>query len=190
MTTLTTMKISMKIMRFEEVHVVFPSDSLEVYVQETNIHEHILNPEYFDKAAVYIWTKAATETILTGIKNNARPKVILRNMRDNGCFINCPEPTSQQLSNKIAYMKKINGLTEGMENTHEMRQKIEQHDTEPDNDLEAYIPYSEIHDEDKDEETKFIVIFATKRTLSFLNQGDTLHIDATYRLVYILKLFS
>ena len=48
------MKISMKIMRFEEVHVVFPSDSLEVYVQETNIHEHILNPEYFDKAAVYI----------------------------------------------------------------------------------------------------------------------------------------
>ena len=97
MTTLTTMKISMKIMRFEEVHVVFPSDSLEVYVQETNIHEHILNPEYFDKAAVYIWTKAATETILTGIKNNARPKVILRNLRDNGCFINFPEPTPQQL---------------------------------------------------------------------------------------------
>ena len=71
-----------------------------------------------------------------------------------------------------------------MENTHEMCQKIEQHDTEPDNDLQAYIPYSEIHDEDKDEATKFIVIFATKCRLSFLNQGDTLHIDATYRLVW------
>ena len=75
-----------------------------------------------------------------------------------------------------------------MENTHEMRpQKIEQHNTEPDNDLQEYIPYSKIHDEDKDEETKFIVIFATKRTLTFLNQGDTLHIGigATFKLVWI-----
>ena len=130
------------------------------------------------------WTKAATETILTGIKNIAWPKVILRNLRDNRCFINCPEPTPQQLSNKITYMKKVNGLTEGMENTHEMPQKIEQHNTEPDNDLQAYIPYSKIHDEDKDEETKFVVILATKCILSFLNQGDTLHIDTTYRLVW------
>ena len=74
-------------------------------------------------------------------------------------------------------MTKVDGLTEGMENTHEMCQKIEQHDTEPDNDLQEYIPYpySEIHDEDTDEETKFVVIFATKPTLSFLNLGDTLH---------------
>ena len=69
------------------------------------------------------WTKAATETILTGIKNIAWPKVILRNLRDNRCFINCPEPTPQkqtkkkQKKNKIAYnMKNVNGLTEGMEN--------------------------------------------------------------------------
>jgi len=75
-------------------------------------------------------------------------------------------------------MKKVNGLTEGMENTHQMCQKIEQHNTELDNDLQAYIPYSEIHDEDKDEETKFVVIFATKRKLSFLNQEDTIHINA------------
>ena len=47
-----------------------------------------------------------------------------------------PRP-EQQLSNKIAYnMKKVNGLTEGMETTHEMPQKIEQHNTEPDNDLQ------------------------------------------------------
>ena len=64
-----------------------------------------------------------------------------------------------------------------------MRQKIQQHNTEPDNDLQTYIPCSEIHDEDKDEETKYVVTFAKKPTLSFLNQGDTLHIDATYRLV-------
>ena len=75
------------------------------------------------------------------------------------------------------------GLTDEMENTHEMCQKIELHDTEPDNDLPEYIPYCEIHDKDTDEETKFVVIFATKPTLSFLNQGNTLHIDVTYRLV-------
>ena len=79
-------------------------------------------------------------------------------------------------------MKKVNGLTEGMENTHQMRQK--QHNTEPDNDLQVHIPCSEIYDEDKDEETKFVVILATKCILSFLNQGDTLHIDTTYRLVW------
>ena len=105
-------------------------------------------------------------------------------MRDNGCFINCLEPKPQQLSYKIAYMKKVNGLTDEMENTHEMCQKIELHDTEPDNDLPEYIPYSEIHDKDTDEETKFVVIFATKPTLSFLNQGNTLHIDVTSRLVW------
>ena len=41
-----------------------------------------------------------------------------------------------------------------------MRQKIAQHDTEPDNDLQEYIPYSEIHDEDTDEEPNFVAIFA------------------------------
>ena len=96
-------------------------------------------------------------------------------MRDNGCFINCLEPKPQQLSYKIAYIKKVDGLTDGMENTHKMCQKIELHDTEPDNDLPEYIPYSKIHDKDTDEETKFVVIFATKPTLSFLNLGDTLH---------------
>ena len=104
-------------------------------------------------------------------------------MRDNGCFINCLEPKPQQLSYKIAYIKKVDGLTDGMENTHEMCQKIELHDTEPDNDLPEYIPYSEIHDKDTDEETKFVVIFATKPSLFFLNQGNTPHIDVTYRLV-------
>ena len=34
---------------------------------------------------------------------------------------------------------------------------------------------STYHDEDTDEETKFVVFFATKPRLSFLNQGNTLH---------------
>ena len=70
--------------QFKEVRVVFPSDSLEVYVIcAGNRHPFSIHSQswicWHDKSAVYRWTKAATETILTGIKNNARPKVILRN---------------------------------------------------------------------------------------------------------------
>ena len=63
---------------------------------------------------------------------------------------------------KIAYIKKVDGLTDGMENTHEMCQKIELHDTEPDNDLPEYIPYSEIHDKDTDEEKTICCNFCHK----------------------------
>ena len=48
--------------------IIFPSDSLEVIVQEANIHEHILNPDFVDTTQVYRWTPQATEIIITSIK--------------------------------------------------------------------------------------------------------------------------
>ena len=53
-------------------------------------------------------------------KSGASLKVILRIMRKKGCFKTVPEPTSQQLSNKIANMKKVKkvlNLSETLENT-------------------------------------------------------------------------
>ena len=35
---------------------------------------------------------------------------------------------------------------------------------------------------DDPEDTRFLAIFATKRTLSLLSKSDILHVDATYRL--------
>ena len=73
-----------------------------------------------------------------GIKNGATPKVILQNMRDKNCFTSSVEPTMMQLYNKISHFKKIMNLTDHIEDTHQMRQKVENHIEVPDNDIEAY----------------------------------------------------
>ena len=73
-----------------------------------------------------------------GIKNGATPKVILRNMRDKNYFTSSAEPTMMQLYNKISHFKKIMNLTDHIEDTHQMRQKVENHIEVPDNDIEAY----------------------------------------------------
>ena len=86
---------------------MFPSKDLDVIVEECNAHEHILKDDYVDSNQVYRWSPLATEIIVFGIKSGASPKVILRNMREKGCFITAPEPSMQQLYNKIANMKKV-----------------------------------------------------------------------------------
>ena len=74
-------------------------------------------------------------------------------------------------------------LTDNLANTHQLRQKLQQHSEVPDNDIEAYVPYFNIKDDvDDPEDTRFLAIFATKRTLSLLSKSDILHVDATYRL--------
>ena len=62
-----------------------------------------------------------------GIKNGVTPKVILQNMRDKNCFTSSAEPTVMQLYNKISHLKKIMNLTDHIEDTHQMRQKVENH---------------------------------------------------------------
>ena len=64
-----------------------------------------------------------------------------------------------------------------------MRQKIESHLQVPDNDIEGYIPYYSIQDDvENNDQTRFCVIFSTKRLISLLSKSEVLHIDATYRL--------
>ena len=167
----------------KEIRIVFPADSLEVFVQESGRHEHIENPDFIDKSLGFRWSRLATDTIVMGIQNGATPKVMLRNMRDKNCFSDSDEPTLIQLYNKISHMKNIMNLAEHIENTHQMRQKIENHLEVPDNDIEGYIPYHSIQDDvEQNEKTRFVVIFSTKRLISFLSKSEVLHIDATYRL--------
>ena len=77
--------------------IIFPSVSLEVIVEEANIQEHVLNPDFFYSTQVYRWTPQATDIIITSIKNGATPKVILRNLLDIGCFVANEEPPQIQL---------------------------------------------------------------------------------------------
>ena len=72
------------------------------------------------------------------------------NYQELGCFQTVPEPTSQQLSNKIANMKKVKkvlNLSETVENTYNLREKIKEFLEVPDNVNEGYVPYANILDE-------------------------------------------
>ena len=63
-------------------------------------------------------------------------------------------------------------LSDHIENTHQMRQKIEKHLEIPDNDIEAYIPYYSIQDDvENNDKTRFCVNFSTKRFFCDCHEG-------------------
>ena len=64
-----------------------------------------------------------------------------------------------------------------------MREKIRGRTEVPENDTDGYIPYHSIKDDvNSDEQTRFCVIFSTRRLLDFFTKSDVIHLDATYRL--------
>ena len=79
------------------------------------------------------------------------------------------------------HSKKVCNLAESLDNTHELRQKIEQFTAVPENDIESYVANSNNEDE-SDEEVRFVIIFTTKRILSYLKLNNNVHIDCTYCL--------
>ena len=87
-----------------ELKIIFPSDSFEVFVNETggsHVHEELT--EFSDNAKVFRWTKAATEVVIDGLRVGSVPKVIMRSLRDHGCFTDGVEPTLTQLYNKVNF---------------------------------------------------------------------------------------
>ena len=94
-------------------------------IQEAN--RHIRDADYIDKSVGHRWSRQATDIIVTGIKNGAVPKVIQRNLREAYVFTDSAEPSIFQLNNKIAYLKRSLKLNEHIHNTHEIRQKIDNH---------------------------------------------------------------
>ena len=68
--------------------------------------------------------------------------------------------------------------------THDLRKKLSEHTDKPESDLEAFVPYHNIEDDKDDEDTRFMVEFATGKTLNLLKSGNQLHVDAFYRLVW------
>ena len=122
----------------KQLQIVFPSDSKEVFVQETGVHEHIENPDFVETSHVFKWSKKATEILVTGIKMNSRPKVMLRELRDKNCFDGQTEPSQIQLYNKIAHLKKIMNLSENLLTTFQLHQKVQEHTDIPDNDTSLH----------------------------------------------------
>ena len=139
-----------------QLKVNFLSNSDAVVVEtteEASDHVHEADPEYTpDGSNMFRWSRSATAIITTGVKNEARPKIILRNLRDANTFDGQTEPTMIQLYNKITSVKKLLDKTRDILTTHDLRQKISQHLDVPQSDLEAYIPISEVLDEDDEVE--------------------------------------
>ena len=85
-----------------ELKIIYPSDSFEVIIQETGgNHLHKLDPDFLDSTKVFRWTRAATDVVIDGLRVGSVPKVIMRSLRDHGCFADGVEPTQTQLYNKV-----------------------------------------------------------------------------------------
>ena len=165
-----------------EYKIIFPAVDQSVIVQETGTHMHQLDDEYVSTSVGFCWSISATEVVMNGVKASSTPKVILRALRDQGCFPDGVEPTKIQLYNKIAHVKKVCNLAESLDNTHELREKIKQYLEIPENDIESYVAHAKIEDENNDEEVRFVIIFTTKRILRYMKQSNNIHLDCTYRL--------
>ena len=163
-----------------EVKVVFLSHCSDVQVSYTEDHKHEEDPNYIDNGVGYRWSAFATGIIETHIR--LRPKEILRHLRDKNAFDGV-EPDMIQLYNKVSHVKKLLLKSEKILTTHDLRRKIAQHIEKPESEVSPYIPYHMIEDED-DEDTRLIVIFATDKILSYLKTGRQVHVDATYRLTW------
>ena len=106
---------------------------------------------------------------MTGVKNEARPKVILRNLREANIFDGMSEPNMIQLYNKITNVKNILDKTRDILTTHDLRQKVAQHLDTPESEVEAFIPFYEVLDEDDEEEPRFTVnLFVKQHTSRYL----------------------
>ena len=112
----------------------------------------------------YNWTPKMNEFIDQCVSNHGKPKVVLRNMEDAGCFENCPRPSMTQLYNKMHAVRKALNKNPAIGDTFEMRQLIQDHLETPEDIHDTYIPYHEILDDDP-KTLRFTIIFSSVNCL-------------------------
>ena len=163
----------------KQIRIVFPSDSLQVLIQETGNHEHVRKET--GELQVFKWTIEAERIIEMSLRHNATPTIVMRNLRDQEIFGAGEEPPMSALKNKIAYMKKTLKINESIYTTHDLRTKLNEYLKKPADDNEGWVPYCHIDDEG-DQPARFVVIFTTNNLLERLKTSSQLHVDATYKL--------
>ena len=87
--------------------------------------------------------------IIQGVTNEARPKLIRRNMENANLFSEGKIPTSLELSNKIAHVRKLVYGSNQIFYTHQLREKINEHSELPEDETKAYIAASKVEDKVK-----------------------------------------
>ena len=139
----------------------------ELVLVETNLvhpaHNHVANADHDTEGSAFRWTREQTEMIRQGVANEAKPKVIRRNMENANLFSGGRVPTSLELNNKIAHVRKQLHGSSQIFDTHKLREKINEFSEIPDDDLTGYIVSSEVHDEDEDADPRFNIIWTSKK---------------------------
>ena len=145
-------------------------------------HLHDEDPEYeLNPGAVFKWTEEMNKIIEEGVVNHAKPNVIKRNLNEANLFLS-RKPSKIQLYNKIAAVRKRVFPSINIVNTHQMRQRISNVLEIPASEVEGYVPYWKIDDENDEKEPRFCVIFTSKKNQEKLSSIDLLQTDATFRL--------
>jgi hypothetical protein len=75
---------------------------------------------------------------------------------------------------KVSHEKKLLRKLKKILTTNDLRQKIAKHIEKTESEVSPYIPYHMIEDNDN-EDTRLIVIFATDKILSYLKTGREVH---------------
>ena len=146
-------------------------------------HSHVVDQEHCLSGSSFRWTPEQTQMIVQGVTNEAKPKVIRRNMDNANLFSDGKVPTSLELSNKIAHVRKQVYGSNQIFNTHQLREKINEYTEVPEEDNKAYIAASNVEDEKEDEEPRFNIIWTSKKLMKRIS-NDMIQDDATYRLLW------
>ena len=75
----------------------------------------------------YLWTPEMNNYIEQCINNHGKPKVLLRNLEDAGCFVNYPRPSMTQIYNKMHAVKRTLNSNSSVGDTFQLRQLINNH---------------------------------------------------------------
>ena len=150
---------------------------MEAVENVENVHE---KDEDYDKtnSKYFKWSEEMTSVVENNLEK--MPKVILRLLKGSG-VVTGRMPTSTEIYNKKAALKKQHA-SEKVTNTQQLREKVAKYLGEPASDVEAFVPYHSIEDEDETKEPRFVVVFATKKNIKKLKSNRVLQTDATYRL--------
>ena len=168
-----------------KMRVSFLSHSSEVTVEGLedlveHVHEEDLDILTDTSSSNYRWTDEMTKLISDHVHD--KPNKIMRLLKNANVFVGRKIATKQQLYNKVAATRKQVLPSKRVKNTHELRESIAKYLGEPQTDIEAFVPFYEIEDEDDDKDPRFIVLFSSQKNLKKLTSDRVLQTDATYRL--------
>ena len=161
-----------------KIHFLSTSEEV-VVLSNTRCHVHKEDLEYQRDGPNIHWTQQQTEIVMTGVKNEASAKVIKRNLQESNLFASGNFPTTSQLNAKIAYCRSIIRRTIEIFDTHQLREKIQEHLEIPDDELDSYIVYHHVDDENPNEDPHFCIIWTSKKLTARIS-SDLVQDDTTY----------